>query len=78
MIAANGSGVLITGSGTASNHVNGNYIGTNAAAQCDRKSEAGIDISGGASNNQIGDGSTAARNESAAIRARWHRHGVFD
>jgi hypothetical protein len=63
VISANGSGVIITGSGTASNHIEGNYIGMNAAGTgAIGNQEAGVDISGGATNNFVGDADASARN----------------
>lgn len=63
VISANGSGVLITLTGTTSNHVIGNYIGTDVTGMLAIGNlEAGVDISGGATNNNIGDGSAAGRN----------------
>lgn len=63
IISGNGSGVIITGAGTSSNHVEGNYIGTDVTGTSSvGNQEAGVDISGGATNNFVGDADASARN----------------
>ncbi|MFO0849595.1 MAG: PKD domain-containing protein [Gemmataceae bacterium] len=63
ILSATGYGVLITGSGATANHVLGNYIGTDAGGTLDRgNAYAGVGITNGATNNEVGDGTTDGRN----------------
>ena len=63
VVSGNGNrGVVMTGSGTSNNLVQGNYIGTNAAGTAAIPNGTGLDISSGAQNNQIGGTSVGARN----------------
>jgi CSLREA domain-containing protein len=63
IISGNASGVVITGTGTNGNHVEGNYIGTNVSGSAALgNQETGVDISGGAANNFVGDADPSARN----------------
>lgn len=64
VISGNGSnGVLITGTATANNTVQNNYIGTNAMGDAAVANNAdGIFIEGGANNNTIGGTTSSARN----------------
>ena len=55
-------GVLITGSGTASNVVQGSYIGTNPGGSNSLSNKDGVDIQSGGSNNTIGGTTAATRN----------------
>src|SRR5439155_21397527 len=58
-----GLGILITGSGTSSNLVQGNKIGLSAAATpAALPNGTGVSIAGGASNNTIGGTTAAAAN----------------
>ncbi len=55
VIAGNqGTGLIITGSGTTSNTVSGDYIGNDTSGHWFRNSGYGIAISNGASNNYVG------------------------
>jgi len=64
-----GSGVNIHGSGTMSNTVSGNYIGTDASASALGNGLHGVEISDGAQNNQIGgSGNTIAYNAGDGVR----------
>jgi len=63
VISANRAGVSIVGSGTMSNTISGNYIGTDATGTqelCNRY--GGVRIEGGAQNNTIGGQTAADRN----------------
>jgi titin len=64
VISANGaSGVIISGTGTTGNVVEGNYIGTDATGEYPVGNAVdGVDIAGGASSNVVGGTSYAARN----------------
>jgi titin len=56
------SGVAIGGSGTTSNVVEGNLIGTNRAGTMALPNQEGVDLYGGTSNNMVGGTTAAARN----------------
>ena len=57
------SGILLTGSGTSANVIQGNLIGTNKGGTAAfGNAYYGVEISDGAKNNAIGDGATGARN----------------
>ncbi len=59
----NQSGILISGTGTDSNTVSGNYIGVNAGGGGALPNTLdGIGIIGGAQHNRVGEASAAARN----------------
>ena len=59
----NQSGILITGTGTDTNTVSGNYIGINAGGGASLpNSLEGIRISGGAEHNRVGGNTVAERN----------------
>ncbi|MEA3493154.1 MAG: hypothetical protein U9R38_02060 [Candidatus Margulisiibacteriota bacterium] len=64
IISGNSSdGIYITGSGTSSNEVLGNYIGTDSSGALDCGNGLnGITISNGASQNKIGNGTSNGRN----------------
>jgi titin len=64
VISANGaSGVMISGSGTSSNVVEGNYIGLDVTGEYNVGNGVdGVDIVGGATNNLVGGPSSSARN----------------
>lgn len=55
-------GIDLSGAGTMSNTVLGNYIGVNASGTAAVSNTFGVYISGGATNNVIGGESTGARN----------------
>ncbi len=57
-----GYGVDLTGTGTASNIIEGNLIGTNAGGTASLGNESGIQIVAGSTNNTIGGGAATARN----------------
>ena len=59
----NDDGVELTGAGTSSNAVTGNYIGTDATGAVDRgNGSRGVVFSSGASNNTLGGSTANARN----------------
>jgi hypothetical protein len=55
-------GVLITGSGTTGNVVEGNYVGTDATGALPVANGTGVQIAGGASGNTVGGTTAATRN----------------
>ncbi len=63
VIAGNvGNGILLTGSGTSSNQVLSNYIGTNASSAALGNSGDGINIANGATSNSVGAGASSSGN----------------
>lgn len=63
IISGNAVGVLLTGSATTQNQVQGNYIGTKAnGAEALGNSFFGVQVTNGSSNNTIGGAMTSARN----------------
>ncbi len=57
-----GYGVDVSGSGTASNIIEGDLIGTNAGGTESLGNQSGITITAGSTNNTIGGGAASARN----------------
>jgi hypothetical protein len=55
-------GVAITGSGTNSNEVLGNYIGVSSAGSALANGGGGLNITGGAQLNRVGNGTAGGRN----------------
>jgi parallel beta-helix repeat protein len=63
VISGNIDGIYLEGPGTDSNRIQGNYIGTDAAAASDLgNSDRGIQIESGANNNIVGGTGTGLRN----------------
>jgi uncharacterized repeat protein (TIGR01451 family) len=60
--ANNGVGVVISGSGTSGNSVEGNLIGTDSTGMVSLPNSRGVDLFGGASGNTIGGLDPDARN----------------
>jgi hypothetical protein len=57
-----GSGVRITGAGTANNIVSGNYIGTDVTGKAAIGNQFGVRVDGGAAGNTVGGTTAGARN----------------
>ena len=57
-----GNGIVLSGSGSGSNRIEGNYIGTNTRSTLALGNNAGVVIGSGASSNVIGGTTPAARN----------------
>jgi hypothetical protein len=68
----NAYGVVIYGSGTMSNTVSGNYIGTDASGTADLGNGwAGVYISWGPQNNTVGPGNVIAHNGYDGVLVNW-------
>ncbi len=61
-IISGNNGILISGTGTTNNLVQGNYIGTDSTGALNRGADIGVNITGGATGNVIGGNTSSAGN----------------